>query len=411
MSQFCQTTGLREKGITAGLQYIDCNSEQIIQYAFNRFFGPGGALGWALTVILTIYVALIAYRMLSGHGRLSGMPPRILALGLVLTFATSWIGYQSFVLNIALGAPEELAKVLLNTKGSATYAFSRQLDLIFQAIARVALESRTAAGGEGAAAAAAASGALSAEGDLLWTGALMLLLGTVGVLIVSRMALALMLALGPIFIVLALFSGTRGLFVGWMKTVVMLAVAPLFAVLLGSGTLVLIRPLVSELASLNGGIDMRIAVNIFLAASVHVALMLMALKLATTLVSAWQLPWMDTDRNIDPAAGGASASDIAALSAAAAAPVAGQAAAAQTDSVSDPRTQSILRAVDQPAAAPTDSSERAGFTRNFVLNTVEGRDGAPSGDGQRTNRVVQALGRKYRPPSLEAVRLKREGAA
>ena len=307
MSQFCQPTGLKEQGITAGLQYIDCNSERIIEYAFNRFFGPGGALGWALTIILTIYVALIAFRLLSGRGRLSALPPRILGLGLILTFATSWIGYQSFVLNIALGAPEELAKILLNTKGSATYMFSRQLDIMFQAIAQVALQSRTAGvGPEGAA------GVMSAEGDLLWLGALMLLLGTVGVLIVARMALALMLALGPIFIILALFSGTRGLFVGWMKAVVMLAVTPLFAVLLGGGTLALIRPLVVELAKLNGEIDMRIAVNIFLAASVHVALMLMAIKLSTTLVSGWRLPWAE------PEAGASSSDNANAASAAAA---------------------------------------------------------------------------------------------
>jgi type IV secretion system protein VirB6 len=402
MSQFCQPTGLREKGITAGLQYIDCNSEQIIQYAFNRFFGPGGVLGWALTIILTIYVALIAYRMLSGRGRLSALPPRMLLLGLILTFATSWIGYQSFVLNIALGAPEELAKILLNTKGSATYAFSRQLDIMFQAIAQVALQSRPA--GE-----AAATGIMSAEGDLLWTGALMLLLTTVGVLIVARMALALMLALGPIFIIMALFSGTRGLFVGWMKTVIMLAVTPLFAVLLGGGTLALIRPLVMELAKLNGEIDMRIAVNIFLAASVHVALMLMAIKLSTTLVSGWQLPWAEGDKNDEASSRGASASEIAAVSAAAMAPANAQAAAAQTDAGSDPRTQSILRAVDQAgqaSASPPDSSERAGFTRNFVMSATEMRDGGDTKAGKR----VQALGRKYRPSTIDVVRLKREGA-
>lgn len=405
MSQFCQPTGLREKGITAGLQYIDCNSEQIIQYAFNRFFGPGGVLGWALTIILTIYVALIAFRLLSGRGRLSALPPRILLLGLILTFATSWIGYQSFVLNIALGAPEELAKILLNTKGSATYAFSRQLDIMFQAIAQVALQSRPAG------ADAAATGVMSAEGDLLWMGALMLLLATVGVLIVARMAMALMLALGPIFIILALFSGTRGLFVGWMKTVIMLAVTPLFAVLLGGGTLTLIRPLVMELAKLDGAIDMRIAVNIFLAASVHVALMLMAIKLSTTLVSGWQLPWAEGDKNEDASSSGASAGEIAAISAAAMAPANAQAAAAQADAGSDPRTQSILRAVDQaaPAGVSADNAERAGFTRNFVMSATDMRDGGDA-DGQRGNRVVQALGRKYRPATVDAVRLKREGA-
>jgi type IV secretion system protein VirB6 len=401
MSQFCQPTGLKEQGITAGLQYIDCNSERIIEYAFNRFFGPGGALGWALTIILTIYVALIAFRLLSGRGRLSALPPRILGLGLILTFATSWIGYQSFVLNIALGAPEELAKILLNTKGSATYMFSRQLDIMFQAIAQVALQSRTAGvGPEGAA------GVMSAEGDLLWLGALMLLLGTVGVLIVARMALALMLALGPIFIILALFSGTRGLFVGWMKAVVMLAVTPLFAVLLGGGTLALIRPLVVELAKLNGEIDMRIAVNIFLAASVHVALMLMAIKLSTTLVSGWRLPWAEPES-------GASTSDNAnaasAAAAVAASSIAASAPASSVEAGPDQRTQSILRAVDQSAtpAPATDASERAGFARNFAVNT--GDMVGSVGTGKReSNDVTQALGRKFRPTTIGAVRLKRE---
>lgn len=401
MSQFCQPTGLKEQGITAGLQYIDCNSERIIEYAFNRFFGPGGALGWALTIILTIYVALIAFRLLSGRGRLSALPPRILGLGLILTFATSWIGYQSFVLNIALGAPEELAKILLNTKGSATYMFSRQLDIMFQAIAQVALQSRTAGvGPEGAA------GVMSAEGNLLWLGALMLLLGTVGVLIVARMALALMLALGPIFIILALFSGTRGLFVGWMKAVVMLAVTPLFAVLLGGGTLALIRPLVVELAKLNGEIDMRIAVNIFLAASVHVALMLMAIKLSTTLVSGWRLPWAE------PEAGASSSDNANAASAAAAVAASSMAASAPASSVEsgpDQRTQSILRAVDQSAmpSPASETSERAGFARNFSVNT--GDMVSSVGAGKReSNDVTQALGRKFRPATIGAVRLKRE---
>lgn len=407
MSQFCQPTGLKEKGITAGLQYIDCNSERIIEYAFNRFFGPGGALGWALTIILTIYVALIAFRLLSGRGRLSGLPPRILGLGLILTFATSWIGYQSFVLNIALGAPEELARILLNTKGSATYMFSRQLDVMFQAIAQVALQSRGAGTGP-----EAVAGAMSAEGDLLWLGALMLLLGTVGVLIVARMALALMLALGPIFIILALFSGTRGLFVGWMKTVVMLAVTPLFAVLLGGGTLALIKPLVVELAKLNGEIDMRIAVNIFLAASVHVALMLMAIKLSTTLVSGWRLPWAEADGNGASADSSSAAANAAALSASASALAAASSPQSSAESSPDQRTQSILRAVDQGtmASAVSDAGERTGFARTFAVSN--GDNPGNTGTSRReTNDVTQALGRKYRPTTIGAVRLKREGAA
>eukprot|EP01041_Mallomonas_annulata_P035883 gene35883-58899_t len=209
------------------------------------------------------------------------------------------------------------------------------------------------------------------------------------------MALALMLALGPILIMVALFSGTRGLFVGWMKAVVMLAVTPLFAVLLGGGTLALIRPLVVELAKLNGEIDMRIAVNIFLAASVHVALMLMAIKLSTTLVSGWRLPWAE------PEAGASSSDNANAASAAAAVAASSMAASAPASSVEsgpDQRTQSILRAVDQSAmpSPASETSERAGFARNFSVNT--GDMVSSVGTGKReSNDVTQALGRKFRP--------------
>ena len=53
------------------------------------------------------------------------------------------------------------------------------------------------------------------------------------------------MALGPIFVVLALFPGTRGLFVGWLKGVVLMALAPLFAVLGGSLMLELAVPVLS----------------------------------------------------------------------------------------------------------------------------------------------------------------------
>ncbi len=63
-----------------------------------------------------------------------------------------------------------------------------------------------------------------------------------GLLVTARIGLALLLALGPIFVVLALFDGTRGLFTGWLKGLVMLALAPLFAVLGGTIMLELAVP-------------------------------------------------------------------------------------------------------------------------------------------------------------------------
>jgi type IV secretion system protein VirB6 len=124
---------------------------------------------------------------------------------------------------------------------------------------------------------------------LLWLGGTLLLLGTVGILATSRIALAVLLALGPVFVVLALFQGTRGLFVGWLKGVVLLALAPLFAVLGGSLMLELAVPVLSALIANPGKIDPQAAMAFFMIGAVHMALMILVMKVAGTMVSGWSV--------------------------------------------------------------------------------------------------------------------------
>ncbi len=294
MNVDCASLSNAPESIAQGLRAIDCASGVAIQTAFGRFFGPDGALGGALTILLTLYVGLFAIKLLTGRGGLSinTLTPRMLGLGLALTFATSWLAYQNVALNLALGAPDEIARILVGSKGSATMLFANRLDEIFNAIANAAqnvpvtvptLEVVTPGD-----TVSTKGDPLASASDLLWLAALMLLLGTVGVLLVAKIALAAMLALGPIFIIMSLFAGTRGLFEGWLKAIVMLAITPLLAVILGGGTIALIGPMVDDLAG--GPPDMRMAVTIFLGASVHVILMIMAIKASTMLVSGWRLP-------------------------------------------------------------------------------------------------------------------------
>ena len=122
----------------------------------------------------------------------------------------------------------------------------------------------------------------------MWLGALLLLLGTVGVLVTARIALAVLLAVGPIFVVFALFSGTRGLFVGWLRGLTLTAVTPLFVVVGGGVVLELLVPVVASLRGIEG-VNGRAALALFVIACVHVALMAMMLKVAGTMVSAWQV--------------------------------------------------------------------------------------------------------------------------
>jgi type IV secretion system protein VirB6 len=278
--------------VADALRSVDCLSGQAVEIAFSRLFGGSGALGVALTLVLTLYVALMAMNLLTGRSqlRLAMLTPRMLQLGLVLTFATSWTAYQSVGWNLLVGAPDQVASVILGTKGSATQLFARRLDTLFTVIAESAHEAQQPVQ-PGSAPVSPPQPASSAPkpADLLWAASFLLLLGTVGVLIVARIALAAVLALGPVFIVLALFSGTRGLFEGWLKAAVMLAITPMLAVLLGGGTLVLIAPMIAELARAGAKVSLELATSVFLAAFVYTALMVLAMRAAAAITSGWRL--------------------------------------------------------------------------------------------------------------------------
>ena len=208
------------ESIADALQKVDCLSAEATNASFGRLFAPGGALTTALTIVLTLYVGLFAFNLLTGRSslRLSALTPRMMTIGVALTFATSWVAYQSVIWNLLVGAPDQIASLLIGTRGSATSLFADRLDTIFAVVAEAAAATEAAVAGG-----MQQSSSLASGPDLLWLSALLLLLGTVGVLLVARIALAAMLALGPIFIICGLFEGSRGLFEGWLKAAVMFA--------------------------------------------------------------------------------------------------------------------------------------------------------------------------------------------
>ena len=278
-------------GVADALSKVDCLANDATAVSFGRLFGAHGSFQTALTIILTLYIALLAFNLLTGRSalRISVLTPRMMTLGLVLTFATSWIAYQSVVWNLATGAPDEIASVLVGQTARRRLIFAQQLDGFFSAITDAATTVQPNAVAANPAAAAIAASSMTSPTNILSIAALILLLGTVGVLVVCRLALAALLIIGPVFIVLALFEGTRGLFEGWLKSVAMFAFVPLLTVVMGSGALVAIAPMVAGLTEAGGGpIPLRTAVSILVAAIIYMSLMLLVLKVAANLTRGWR---------------------------------------------------------------------------------------------------------------------------
>ena len=405
MSRACeQLTEVASAGVAPALRAVDCVANEMASAAFGRLFGAEGAMAPVLTILLTLYIAFFAISLLTGRSSLgiSALTPRMLTLGLVLTFATSWIAYQGVVWNLAVGGPDWIASQLMGAKGSATQIFGDRIDVVFNAIAEASQNAGPSGGeaaqgaAEGAAPAKAAAAGGGAAGlfspdSVMWMGALMLLLGTVGVLLTARIALAILLALGPIFVVMALFGGTRGLTAGWLRGVVLTATTPLFVVLGGGITLELLVPIVSALVqgAQLGEIDGRAAMALFVVAAVHLALMGMVLKVAGALVSGWQvfgLARSETSRggrdNVAPPAQTAVASGQIQ-------PFVPAATASRTPAVSAASAAAM-------AAAPAPEQGAAASTgdRRTVITQVSGGGIEPLGASQTSR--ARGIGSRFR---------------
>ncbi len=265
-------------GIGASLRGVDCAANSMAEAAFNNLFVEGGFLGPTLTAVLTIFIAMLGFALITGRTRigLATLTPKMATLALVVTFATSWFLFQWVFYNLFVWGPDSIATALMGTDGSATTIFADKLDAVMLALME-------ASGGD----AMDANTSVFSPPGLLWSGGTMLLLGTVGVLATTKIALAILMGLGPIFILCALFASTRGLFTGWLKALVLMALAPLFAVLGGTLMLELAVPVLSSLASTPGEIDVRPAMAFFMIGAVHLALMFMVLKVLSTMVSGW----------------------------------------------------------------------------------------------------------------------------
>ena len=377
-------------GIAASLQGVDCAASGMAGAAFNRLFGSEGSLVPALTVLLTLYVALFAFALITGRSRVgvSSLTPRIVTFGLVLTFATSWLAYQSLVWNLAVGAPDQLAALLTGVDGSATQVFADKIDIVFAALVEASGSTE-----------ATENAATFSPPGLLWLGGTLLLLGTVGILATSKIALAILLGLGPVFVVMALFDSTRGLFAGWLKGVVLLALAPLFAVIGGSLMLDLSVPVLRALTANPSGIDAKAAMAFFMIGAIHVALMFMVLKVAGSMVSGWEvfglahLQGRDGDRSM-----GASA-------AARQAPIAATTLAAPAQAAASPAPSREIR-VSRAAlpSAANDIAVQGGSVRRET-QIVSGA-AAAAGGGIPSPSRSRGIGSRFRPAAQKTAQVR-----
>ncbi|TXC68324.1 type IV secretion system protein [Sphingorhabdus soli] len=266
------------------LGQVDCQAQNLGSFGYQALASPGSPLSSLLTLALTIFVALIGYRLLIGsppQGR--ELVPTAIKVGIVLLLATSWPAFNIVVYDVAMRGPAELAQSIGEPAGipGATGGLIDRLQRADDAMAELLVrgpgQMNGVAGTNPSPTGAWVPFDSLRAGNRLEQSRTLFLTSSIAAFGSVRLVAGLLLALGPLFALFLLFDGTRGLFEGWLRGLVGAALGATGTAIVLGIELSLIEPLLA------GALALRRANAV--AASVPVELLVVTLVFALVLLA------------------------------------------------------------------------------------------------------------------------------
>ncbi len=229
-------------GLVASLlANTDCQASSLVERGYEALSSPGAATAAMLTSLMVIAVALYGYRLLLGRGLALAEVVRLaIRLGVVMLLAASWSSFQALAYDTVAREPSRIASALVIAIDAPA-----PLDGVQTALDRIEQGSvgwRTRAGIASPLVGGAPTAAMA-----LNVSSFLLTLSTLGLLVVSRILLALLLAITPVVAGFLLFDATRGLFEGWLRAMATAAIIPLFVLILSAIELSILGPLIDQM--------------------------------------------------------------------------------------------------------------------------------------------------------------------
>ncbi len=223
------------------LANTDCQASSLVERGYSALSTPGAAMAMMLTSLMVIAVAFYGYRLMLGKGlALRDVTGLAIRIGVVLLLAASWSSFQTIAYDAFARAPGRIASELVVAIDSPA-----PLEGIQSALDRIEQGNvgwRTRAGIASPLVGGAPTAAMA-----LNVSSFLLTLSTVGLLVVSRILLALLLAITPVMAGFFLFDATRGVLEGWLRALTAAAVVPLFVLILCAIELAMLGPLLDRM--------------------------------------------------------------------------------------------------------------------------------------------------------------------
>lgn len=247
----CPAIPVTEGFISSLTSHIDCQVHSLGFGAWDALAAPGSTLSLVLSGFLTIFVALLGYKLMLGD-QLTVRSGTIacVKIGAILALATSWPAYRTLVYDVVTVGPSQLvgeigpSAALPGSDGT----LPQRLDIADDELARLAILG--AGGSPSDSESQIAPPPFGGFEPFAFGGSRILFeLTAVASLSIVRVITGLMVGLGPFFIAFLMFDSTRGLFEGWIRVLAGTALATIgVSVALGM-ELALIEPWLADVLS------------------------------------------------------------------------------------------------------------------------------------------------------------------
>jgi type IV secretion system protein VirB6 len=247
---------------------------ELANYIGNNTARLAAALEPAIVTVATIYVMVWGYLQLTGklEEPVTAGLKRIVILAVVLGASLHLWLYNTVIVDTFYAAPAELAAAISGTPNPVG-----TVDAIWQS------------GGQVAGALWNRGGVFGGDfgfylaGVLVWLLMGLLCVYTMFLIALSSIASAILLALGPLFIVMLLFDSTRRYFEAWVAQLAAYALITVLTVLVGALLLQLVSSYATQTAALGSAIVTVDALNMVLVAMIVFLLMRQVMPIAAGL--------------------------------------------------------------------------------------------------------------------------------
>jgi len=191
----------------------------VASYVFGAWNSFNAVANPWITGMMALYVIIMGYLVWLGRVNisLSDLGPRIFKLAFIYALVTNVGLLTTFLYNVFIDIPPSLINTIYASAGNNSSDIDQSMSVIFDKGLMAAGEISLDAGYN-----------VILHIYAAWIVLLTAIVTTVaaGYIVLAKLAVAVMLALAPFFIMMYLFAGTKSLFEGWLRQILSFSLIP-----------------------------------------------------------------------------------------------------------------------------------------------------------------------------------------